>query len=392
MKEIKKEEGWRWGLLSLILIVLLIAATCSTMGQVGLNGAGFFENRTEQSDEWLSEVSGEWVLRVPGGAIAKYAVPSPERGGWGMDSATVDSITFKYKSFEEEQTNDILGKWYRKTANQPKHSYLDELIEFSQIFDIEVIWVLNLYIDPQLAIFPVEYLLLNGVDIIGVEMGNESYSQVNHDFAEYSKRVDMVAPMVRALGLKVYHPAAPSGTRFRPDHADWNFKLNQAYGTEGFVFHPYFDRREFSALAEPVDTLLAFQQINAFDFEAFWGDLRGLFPNAGSYIVTETNSQPARLIGGTGLNARLVERILETGKENLDVICLHNGVSPDIYGIIYGKEGEQVKNTTFEVWKQQVCVESIRPECIKCQRFFYRLFNWKACNTCGKKNIFVNCK
>ena len=350
---VNKENGWRWGVLFLILIVLMLIATCS-YGQVGLNGAGFFENRTEQSDEWLNEVSGEWVLRVPGGAIAKYAVPAPDRGGWGMDSATVDSITFKYKSFEEEQTNDILGKWYRKTANQPEHSYLDELIEFSQSFDVKVIWVLNLYIDPQLAILPVEYLLLNGVDIIGVEMGNESYSQVDHDFFEYSKRVDMVAPMVRALGLKVYHPAAPSGTRFRPDHNSWNIQLNEMYGNEGVVFHPYFDKREFPALAEPVDTTLAFGQINAFDFDAFWSDLRGLFPEAVSYIVTETNSQPARLIGGTDLNARLVERILETGKENLDVICLHNGVSPDIYGIIYGREGEQEKNTTFDVWKQQV--------------------------------------
>ena len=60
--------------------------------------------------------------------------------------------------------------------------------------------------------------------------------------------------------------------------------------------------------------------------------------------------------------------------------------------IVVAKEGEQVKNTTFEVWKDQVCVESIRAECIKCQRFFYRLFNWKTCNTCGKKNIFVSCK
>ena len=118
-----------------------------------------------------------------------------------MDSAIVDSITFLYKSKEEEQSDDILEKWYRKTANQPMTSYLYDLIDLNQKFNLEVIWAVNIYIPASEAIIPIEFLLMNGVNVVAVEMGNESYSQVKHDFNEYVSKSSPIAEMVRALGI-----------------------------------------------------------------------------------------------------------------------------------------------------------------------------------------------
>ena len=126
--KIKISDIYKWWIAFIIFIILTLAGIVQLQAQnIGFNGAGFFENQTNQSDEWLEELN-PFVLRVPGGAIAKYANPSPERGGWGLDSTIVDSITTMYKSKDEEQTDDALEKWYRKTANQPEDSYLDRLI------------------------------------------------------------------------------------------------------------------------------------------------------------------------------------------------------------------------------------------------------------------------
>ena len=49
------------------MIMLIIAMVDTCKGQVGLNGAGFFENRSELSDQWLLEETqgNQWVLRLP---------------------------------------------------------------------------------------------------------------------------------------------------------------------------------------------------------------------------------------------------------------------------------------------------------------------------------------
>ena len=346
----KQEQGWRWGVLSLFLIILLLIATCSTMGQVGFNGNGFFENQSDSTDEWLHELE-PFTLRVPGGAIAKYANPSPYRGGWGMDTAIIDTITNKYKSHEEDPNPDILAKWYRKCGGQPDYSYLDKLIEFSETHSINVIWVANIYINPELAILPIEYLLLNGVNIVVVEMGNESYSQVDHDFDYYEESMTGIRELVLALGIPVSHPAAPSGTRYRKDHNEWNNRLKGFISLTGdwVTFHPYYDRREFSGLTEPVDTVLALEQIDAFDFAGQFEDMKDGF-NSGGFIVTEGNIQPSGLVGDTHVNAEFMKRFVSEGKKEFDYFCIHSGRSPDKYGLIYGV-GIQKKNSTFEAFK-----------------------------------------
>ena len=400
--KIRIKEVYKWWICFIILIILALAGISHCTAQtIGMNGAGFFENRTEQSDQWLLDETGDnvWVLRLPGGAITKYANPTPYRGGWGMDSTIVDSITFLYKSKEEEQSDDILEKWYRKTANQPMTSYLYDLIDLNEKFNLEVIWAANIYIPASEAIIPIEFLLMNGVNVVAVEMGNESYSQVKHDFNEYVVKSSPIAEMVRALGIPVIHPAAPFGNRTRKDHEQWNQSLcDFIQEGDGVVFHPYFDGREFPALFDGVDTSLAYEQIDNFDFDGFYNEFLELFPDAEYYLVTETNSQPSRLIGNTDLNAYLMNKVLSEGAKYLDWICIHNGVSPDVYGLIFGI-GEQHQNTTLPIWGELVrssnCVEveKDRPECERCKRIMHKFFNWRKCTDCRNNPTFteINC-
>jgi hypothetical protein len=351
-----------------ILIFLLSLSTIAQAQQLGFNGNGFFENQSDSTDKWFGDLR-PFVIRVPGGAVAKYARPAHDRGGWGMDNGLIDTITFLYKSQEEEPSGDILAKWNRKLSDQPVKSYLDNLIEFVNLYpDTKVIWVANIYIPAELAIEPIDYLIANGVDVVCVEMGNESYSQVKHGFNEYVSKMTAIHSLVVERGIPVSHPAAPLGGRQRTDHTQWNTSLNEYItGTGDWItFHPYFDGRELPCLVQPVDTVCAIEQIEAFDFDAFFADIKDFY-DAGGYIVTESNIQPSNLVGDTEVNAIFAERLLIAGKRNFNYFCIHSGRTPDKYGLVYGVKSQK-KNTTFEAFdKANATVKVVKPK--KCGFF-----------------------
>lgn len=344
----------------LLLILFLLFSITGKSQVVGVNGAGFFENRTPQSDLWLDEATqGKTnIVRVPGGAIAKLADPlNPE--GWGLTHEAVDSIVPLYGSDEEEKQDKALEKWHGKVNQQKgEPSYLDELVAYCKARpNTQVIYAANVFIDVERGVFPVEYLNSKGVKLAAVELGNETYSQFKHDFPAFLKRTEALRSKLRALGVPVVYPAAASGTRERGEGAAWNTALNNHLKVEpgGWVcFHPYYDKREFPALAQPVDTIAAFGQIAAWDFQDQFRKMKNLFTNCGNFIVTEFNSQPSNLIGDTDLNQFLIDRFFEAAKTEFNYICIHSGVAPDAYGIIYGTErtGQRL-NTTYYSFADQ---------------------------------------
>lgn len=351
------KEHWSEAV-SIAIIIAFIFIVCTAKCQtIGLNGAGYFENTTELSEQWIAEAvtDKDFVLRFPGGAIAKFADPL-NGNGWGMNYEIVDSILAKYGSDEEEDQNGALEKWHRKADEQPDISYLDEIIRLQKNYPkLKIIYTANIYIPTERAIYPINYLLENGVNIVGVEMGNESYSQVNYDFNLYSKKIAALATELRFKKIQVYHPCPATGNRNSSSHQRWVDNLQSVDSRDGIVFHPYYDTREFPALMQPVDTAAAYTQIAAFDFFKQFKEAKALFPNLQKFIVTETNTQPSALIGDTPLNAFFVQRLFEAGGKEFEYFCLHNGVSPDKYGIIYGtsKKGQK-KNTSYYPFKDAV--------------------------------------
>lgn len=395
-----KETDFRWIATWVVVTVITFFIVQVAKGQtLGINGAGFFENRTEQSDQWYHELfdGQDWVLRVPGGAIAKFADPTVSRG-WGLTYDGIDSIQPAYGNPEEEAQENALQKWRRKADAQPDISYLPELVAFCQEFGCKVIWVANIFIPTNKAVYPVQYLLDNGVEVVAVELGNETYSQVDHDFGQFLSKSQGVASWCKSNGLPISYPAAPTGSRSRKDHQEWNSSL-QSYCSGNYVtFHRYYDGREFSGLKQPVDTLLAQSQISNYDFQGEFQSMKSIFPDAAGYLVTEYNTQPAELIGDTKLNGLFIEKSVQAGMKEFDYFCIHNGVSPDKYGLVYGTRGQK-RNTSYyaiqdvlsndnspcdtviteAVYITEWVVSDTRPEA--CNRFWYRIFHRKECSS-----------
>lgn len=310
-------------------------------------------------------VEHKFQVRLPGGAIAKYAQPTPFRGGWGLTKSNVDYITTLYSSTDEEPTG-TLEKWYRKIDEQPETSYLYDLVEFCQAFpSAEIIWAVNLYGSPEEAMEPIDFMLDHDIPLVAVEMGNESYSQcyklfevydpvtkATMAFEYYLERMEPIRAMCIERGLTIYHPAAPWNDR--SDHMTWNGELaDYTFITgDGICKHFYTDGRRLSGLQEPVDTVLTLQQIADYEFEEFQ-DFKDFFNGSSDFIVTEANTQPAQLIGDTELNAVFIDSLISKGKREFKYFAIHNGVAPERYGIVYGVK-EQKRATHYYPWADHV--------------------------------------
>lgn len=332
-----------------LFITLLIALfSLIVQGQiVGVNGQGYFENITPQADIWFKDAvkNDTFALRVPGGAIAKFAAPAPDKGGWGLEYAIIDSIQIAYGSDEEESTQGAIDKWHRKADAQPSFSYLDELINMQVEYPaMQVIWVANIFIPAQITTQAIDYLLNNNVNVVLIELGNETYSQVDYDFIKYITKATPIMQYAALKNIPVAHPVAALNRRETGTHTRWANSL-QSYNNY-IIFHPYYDEREWSGLNKPVDTALATSQIASYDFNTEFQNLKNRFPNATGFGITEGNIQPSNLVGDTPLNAFFMQRFLIAGKESFNYFCIHNGVAPDKYGIIYGTK-TQKRNTTY---------------------------------------------
>ena len=332
-----------------ILCLINVVGNCQTLG---LNGNGFFENRTQQSDDWIAQaVKGEeWALRIPGGAIAKFADPFNVQKGWGLSYEGIDSILDMYASSEEEDITDAYTKWRQKADAQPNYSYLDDVVDLVKQFPkLKIIYCANVFIDENAAVYPIDYLISKGVNVVAVELGNETYSQFDYDFNRYWDRSEPLAELLRFKGIPVYHPVPALGLRNSNKHQGWVDELNKVIDArDGVCFHPYYDQREFPALQQPVDTAAAYGQIAEWDFNEQFQSMKLAFKNTKKFIVTESNTQPSKLIGDTPLNSFFVSRLFEAGRQEFEYFCLHNGVAPDKYGIIYGANGKpQKRNTSY---------------------------------------------
>ena len=353
-----------------VFVLILFALKECTAQSIGGNGAGFFENIDDTTTAQIANFDQPITIRVPGGAIAKFADPWTNTSGWGLSHPGVDSIQLTYGSTEEEASAEALQKWHNKVDMQPVGiSYLDELIKLSQQLDLTVIWVANMFIPAENTVNAITYLKLSGVKIAAVEMGNETYSQLDYDFNAYMAKS---APIYNAIksqfpDIPVSHIAAPF-CKGRNEQENWNAQLN-AWRLPGdlVTIHYYIGSRELPSIGNlperktadynnPTFTLdqtfgSIYQELNAYDHCAI-STAVNYFQDA-TLIITETNTQPAEPLGDTYLNAIYQFEFLNTNRENFAHICWHNFVAPDIYGMFSRiKKGEngldmQARTTSY---------------------------------------------
>jgi hypothetical protein len=335
------KKVWLW-----ILLLPL-----SAFGQhIGFNGAGFFENYNSQTVQWLHQWEGPFTIRVPGGAISKFHDPYNVRSGWGMSEASVRHW-FEQDGFDEDGQG--LDKWLRKTAEQPDHSYLDDLIALQKEFPkMQVLYVLNvLNSTPEANMQAIRYLMQNGVHISGVEAGNEiygkygSFSEYIQDFEPIFEKLDKEFPGIKK-GL------VAGANLDRQQLVRWNNDLAAYTGDyDAVIIHYYYTARELGESYKMLDAKVKYVPGTYYDMldKAFTSALasmnsqdligKGLdyaerqFPGKKIWI-TEWNTKPSDKLNNTLLNAAWQFSELQRHRNRVEYFLVHNGVSPDKYGLI----------------------------------------------------------
>ena len=361
--EEKKEPNYGKIISDLVVVIVVFALIMFSIKEcnaqnIGGNGAGFFENIDDTTIAQIANFDQPITIRVPGGAIAKFADPYTNTSGWGLSHPGVDSIQLAYGSTEEEASADALQKWHNKVDQQPAGiSYLDELIKLSQQIDLTVIWVANVFIPAENTVNAINYLKLSGVKIVAVEMGNETYSQLDYDFNKY---MALTTPIYNAIksqfpDIAISHISAPF-CKGRNEQENWNAQLS-AWKQPGdwITIHYYIGSREIPSIGQLPDRKTSDYNNPTYTLDATFSSIYSELNNydecaintALSYyqgttlIITETNTQPAEPLGDTYLNAIYQFEFLNRYKDDFQFITWHNFVAPDIYGMFSRiKKGE----------------------------------------------------
>lgn len=339
------------------------------MTNLGLNGAGFFENLTEDALMHFYEMvptNSEITLRLPGGSITRFTDPaSPNAKGWGMTAESVNAFFDKYGATlqnDEDNPGETRAGWLEKVAAQPDYRYIDKLITFIndlavQKVTVKVIWVSNIInsnIDAQYE--AISFLIDNDVDVVAVELGNEVYGKYNFDPKEYIE--DYLALREQVLNdYDVSFSLISGNFSGRKEHTKWNTALAALTPDlyEFITIHYYLTEDKFPAVYANIPKgklLVNYQTGNEdlniatdrfvdylmadFEPEYFINEMRAAaaFYNK-PLLVTEFNSKPSGAFGNMLINgAWIFKQLISCPEDIVNTICLHNGISPDLHGCI----------------------------------------------------------
>lgn len=316
---------------------------------LGFNGAGFFENYNEEAAAWLHDFDGPFTLRVPGGAISKFHDPYNNRNGWGMSEESV-SNWFSRDGFDEDGQG--VDKWLRKVKEQPEISYLEQLVSMQREFpQMRVLYVLNvLNSTPEANMQAIRYLKQNGVQLTGVEAGNEIYGKYQR-FDDYVKDFEPIFEMLSKEYPEISKGLVAGANLGRNELVRWNNDLAAYKGDyDAVILHYYYTSRELGAAYKMIDKVKydPDQQFSQMDkaFEKacelmLEEDLigKGLdyaeqqFPGKKIWI-TEWNTKPSDKLNNTVLNGGWQFEQMMRYSNRIEYFLMHNGISPDKYGMI----------------------------------------------------------
>ena len=347
-----KSPNGLWGKVFpwLILVAALALWDMKCNAQViGMNGAGFFENYSIEADEYLAEL-GPFALRLPGGAISKFADPYNYRSGWGMTEENIQTW-FDSTGFDEDGSG--LDKWLRKASDQPDRSYMDDLADLQVKFpEMQIIWVLNVMNStPEANLNALRYMIGRGVNITVVEAGNEVYgkyanfeeyrqdfeplfNQIAVEFPDIKKSI-CLAPTDRREytawnnAIKSYHGNYDMGTL--------HFYLSEKYIPQSFALLP--EKKVIDYSAPDAELTACFNQY-LYDSRSHFNTLdsiisicQGFIPGK-EVIITEFNCKPSEAFCGTLANANYIFNQTSNQRYKVGYLCIHNGIGPDHYPII----------------------------------------------------------
>ena len=333
------------------LLVLMIGIVNVVYAQnLGFNGAGFFENYDPSVEQYLKDMHQPFTLRVPGGAISKFHDPYNVKRGWGMSQESINTW-FNKTGFDEDGNG--LEKWLRKAQEQPDHSYLDDLIALQQKFpEMQVLYVLNiLNSTPEANMQAIRYLMEHHVKVVGVEAGNEVYGKYA-SFDEYIKDFEPVFNMLDKEYPQIKKGLVGGANTSRKDIVKWNQGLAAYKGKyDAVILHYYYTQKELGEAYDMIPLRSDYQPggnnpsldkafVKASDLlmckkliEDGVADAKYNFKGKEIWI-TEWNTKPSDMLCNTILNGAWQFKEMMTLRNDVQYLLVHNGVSPDKYGMI----------------------------------------------------------
>lgn len=323
---------------------------------LGTNFEGGFENIDDFSKNAWKEL-GKTVIRIPGGPISRFTNPFTTRKGWGI---TEESVNYFFDNYtvgsDEDDPGGSREKWLGKCAAQPDYSYMDSLIELqAEMPELEVIYVVNVFTsDTDEQYNAIKYLVDNGVNVKVIEFGNEVYGKYEFNTVNYINTCAPIISRIKADFPNIKTSLISGNFKGRRDHDKWNTELadyvnNPNNKVDYVTLHFYIgeDLAPLAYAAMPAPKIVDYSRIDDelqeacehyIDEVILSGRFQEEIDMAKSYyntgiIVTEWNNNPAAVWCNTLVNAMWLFSEYIT-LQDVDYLCSHNGISPDIYGKI----------------------------------------------------------
>ena len=184
----------------------------------------------KRAAEVINEIQPK-MLRVFDGGGFRYVHPMfDENGsrsvGYGYREEEIE-VAFQSGELDEDQYNSYVGKLEKqKLVTVP---YIDMLIYLNSllVYKPVVIYMVNVINEtPENEVAAINYLISSGVNVVGVELGNEMYGKTLFEAYEF-----MCLPFISAIrayssSMQISMPMGPAGYTNR--HKRWNKALSAA--------------------------------------------------------------------------------------------------------------------------------------------------------------------
>lgn len=216
----------------------------------GFNAANFFFH-FQPKDQGLQQLMTGLespILRFPGGTTANFYHPASKGYGFSAEDVerTAGSNMQKTMSRNVKQEQQYIQKGWIK------ENFIRQFSWLAKQQKSKVLYVANLFSGTdQEVIDAVQYLLDQGVDVVGIELGNEyylrAYTGTYPDAQPYIKRAQQIAPKLRAkfpnIPLAAVAAPCPEAKGSGPAESDkynrWNQTLSAAKFYDAIVTHLY---------------------------------------------------------------------------------------------------------------------------------------------------------
>jgi len=337
---------------------------------IGGNGQGFFQNLDDQTKTWISECfeNRPFCINFPGGAEANIATPNKMLKGWGL---TEQIINDRFGAGQPDENGEGLDKWLGKLSqqNSAPRSYIYELQDFiTQFPKCEIIWKSNIVtstLDDAKSSFAEVKDVSNFTRCV---MGNEVYSKGNFsfDFNAFLVKAKPLMEWIKANypDVKIAVPFAPNIDR--GDHMKWNTALMEFVNNTDLVdavdIHIYLGSDELveAYATYPVNKIkyeegVFYPELSCFDTFCHEYETNTAWESRISFLeqnlptkeiwMTEFSTNPSGNFGNSFANAAFIFNRFMKFSHRITNMCVHNLVSPDIYGTISRSDKFDTVNT-----------------------------------------------